>query len=50
MHAFIKGSVVTCMPLHAGMVDVFCLFIYFSGGTKIGKGGPLLAAKISPGE
>ena len=23
--------------------------LYFVGGTEIGKGGPLLAAKISPG-
>ena len=37
------------MPLHAGMVAVFWLFIHFSGGTEIGKGGPLLAVKISLG-
>jgi len=23
--------------------------LYFHGGTKIGKGGPVLAAKIGPG-
>ena len=30
--------------------DLICLLICnFTGGTEIGKGGPLLAAKISPG-
>jgi len=37
------------MPLHDGMVAVFCLSIHFRGGTEIGKGEPFLAVKISLG-
>ena len=31
-------------------IQLNLLRVYFVGGTEIGKGGPLLAAKISPGD